>query len=151
MEIIATNALISINETFIIQLVSFLIFLWVMNRMMFRPLINAMEQRKAYLTDVKTDIENAKMDLAALNRDLDNQRLEIRKEADDAVSLLCDEGDARAKALFESARTQIAKLREETEAKVKAQVADARVQLTGEVEAVTLAIMEKVLYRRLQS
>ena len=151
MEIIATNALISINETFIVQLVSFLIFLYVMNRMMFRPLINAMEQRKEYLADVKTDIENAKLDLEALNREMDSQRLEVRKEADTAVSQLCDEGDEQAKQLFESARAQIAKLRAETEAKVKEQVADARVQLTGEVETVTTVIMEKVLYRRLQS
>ena len=151
MEIIATNALISINETFIVQLVSFLIFLYVMNRMMFRPLINAMEQRKEYLADVKTDIENAKLDLEALNREMDSHRHEVRKEADTAVDQLCDEGDERAKQLFESARTQIVKLREETEAKVKEQVADARVQLTGEVETVTTVIMEKVLYRRLQS
>lgn len=151
MEIIATNALISINETFIVQLVSFLIFLYVMNRMMFRPLINAMEQRKEYLADVKTDIENANLDLEALNREMDSQRLEVHNEADTAVTELCDEGDQRAKQLFESARTQIARLREETEAKVKEQVADARVQLTGEVETVTTAIMEKVLHRRLQS
>jgi F-type H+-transporting ATPase subunit b len=151
MEIIATNALISINETFIVQLVSFLIFLFVMNRLMFRPLISTMAQRKTYLADVKTDIENAKLDLENLNIELENQRLEVRKEADTAVNLLCDEGDERAKQLYDAARAQITALRQETEARVSEQVADARSQLAGELEAVTTAIIEKVLYRRLKS
>ena len=73
MEIIATTALISINETFFVQLVSFLIFLYVMNRIMFRPLISTMDQRKEYLVDVKTDIENANSDLVNLNLELDRQ------------------------------------------------------------------------------
>ena len=37
MEIVSKIALITINETLVIQLVSFLIFLFVINRMMFRP------------------------------------------------------------------------------------------------------------------
>jgi F-type H+-transporting ATPase subunit b len=151
MEIIATNALITINETFVVQLVSFLIFLYVINRLMFRPLISTMEQRKTYLADVKTDIENAKLDLENLNIELENQRLEVHKEADAAVNLICDEGDKQAKQLFEAARAQITALRQETEAKVSQQVADARSQMAGELEAVTTAIMEKVLYRRLKS
>ena len=38
MQIISNIALISINETLVVQLISFLIFLFIINRIMFRPL-----------------------------------------------------------------------------------------------------------------
>ena len=38
MEIITTNALISINATFFVQLITFLLFMVIMNRIMYQPL-----------------------------------------------------------------------------------------------------------------
>ena len=38
MQIVSVEALLSINETLIFQLLSFLIFLFIIKRMMFRPL-----------------------------------------------------------------------------------------------------------------
>jgi F-type H+-transporting ATPase subunit b len=151
MEIIATNALISINETFFVQLISFLVFLYILNRVMIRPLIGTMAQRKEFLADVKTDIEKAKSDLEGLDRELDRQRRKVLREAEAATHKLDREADGRSSELFEAARLQIAQLRQETEGRVKQQVKDARAKLIGEVDAVTTAIMEKVLNRRVSS
>ena len=151
MEIIATNALISINETFLVQLVSFLIFLFIMNRIMFRPLLSTMEQRDEYIDNVKEEIQTGKEKLVQLIKDLDAQRAQVIKEADTMANSLEAEGDQRASELIEEARQQIAALRNETEAQVADQVQQARQEMAGEVEAVTVAVMEKVLRRRLSS
>jgi len=45
MQIVSNVALISINETMVVQLISFLIFLFVINRVMFRPLRESMHER----------------------------------------------------------------------------------------------------------
>jgi F-type H+-transporting ATPase subunit b len=151
MEIIATNALISINETFFVQLISFLVFLYILNRVMIRPLIGTMAERKEFLSDVKTDIEKAKSDLEGLNWELDRQRLKVLNEAKAATLKLDREADGRSSELFEAARLQIAQLRQETESRLKQQVKDARAKLSREVDSVTTAIMEKVLNRRMSS
>jgi len=151
MEIIATTALISINETLIVQLVSFLIFLYVMNRIMFRPLLSTIEQRDDYIHGVKEEILTGKDDLDQLIRDLDKQRGEVVKEAEAVVHSIEAEGDRRASELIEEARQQITALRHETENQVKGQVQQARKALAGEVDAITVTIMEKVLHRRLPS
>lgn len=151
MEIIATNALISINETFFVQLISFLVFLYILNRVMIRPLIGTMAERKEFLSDVKTDIEKAKSDLEGLNWELDRQRVKVLNEAKAATLKLDREAEGRSSELFEAARLQIAQLRQETENRVKQQVKDARAQLSREVDSVTTAIMEKVLNRRMSS
>jgi Zn-dependent protease with chaperone function len=92
MEIIATNALISINETFLVQLGSFLIFLYVMNRIMFRPLLSTISQRKEYIADFKEKILTGKEDLDRLSRDLDREQSNIVKEANKVVLSLEAEG-----------------------------------------------------------
>lgn len=151
MEIIATTALISINETFIVQLVSFLIFLYVINRIMFRPLLSTIEQRDDYIDRVKEEILTGRDNLDQLVRELDQQRSQVIKEADTAVHSLESEGDHRASELVEEARQQITALRQETEKQVEDQVQQARQSLAGEVEAITVTIMEKVLHRRIPS
>lgn len=151
MEIISATALISINETFFIQLISFLVFLFLLNRVMIRPLINTMEQRKDHFTEVKSDIDKAKSDLEQINQDLDLQRKQVLKEVDAVVKKLADEADHSVSEVMESARSQITALRHETENKVSQQVKEARQQLAGEVNAITTLIMEKVLHRSLQS
>jgi F-type H+-transporting ATPase subunit b len=149
MEIIATTALISINETFFVQLVSFLIFLYVMNRIMFRPLLSTMSQRKAFISDCQKDITSGKEDLIRLGKDLDREQAKVIKEAHKVVLSLETAGDQRASEILEGVRQQIAELRHETETRVKDQVRQIRMELAGEVEAITLTIMEKVLHRRL--
>jgi F-type H+-transporting ATPase subunit b len=151
MEIIATNALISINETFIVQLISFLIFLYVMNRIMFRPLLSTISQRKALLSDFQKDIIAGKEDLVRLVKALDREQAKVIKEAHKVVLSLETEGDQRASAILEDVRQQISELRHETEIRVKDQIRQARMELAGEVEAITVTIMEKVLHRRLSS
>ena len=106
MEIIATNALISINETFLVQLVSFLIFLYLINRIMFRPLLSTMAQRDEHVDRIREDILTGKDNLDQLVRDLDDQRTQVIKEADAVVQSLEAEGDRHASELIEDARAR---------------------------------------------
>ncbi len=151
MEIIATNALISINATFWVQLGSFLIFLYVMNRIMFRPLLNTISQRKEHIAEFKQKIQAGKEDLDRLSRDLESERATILREANKVLLSLEAEGEQQASEMVTDVTQQIAQLRNETERRVKDQVRQVRQELTGEVDALTMTIMEKVLQRRLPS
>lgn len=149
MEIIATNALISINATFIVQLVSFLIFLYLMNRIMFRPLLNTISKRNDYIDEVNEEIRTGSDHLDELMAELDLERSQVIKEAGLEVNTLETEGDQHASMLIEDARQQIATLRQETEQQVNDQVQQARQALADEVDAITVTIMENILHRRL--
>ncbi len=151
MEIISANALISINETCFFQLIAFLVFLFLLNRVMIRPLIDTMEQRKGHIYGVKSDIDQAKSELDQMLRELDSQRKTVLKEVDVIVKQLEGEADHNASEIMDSARSQITALRQETEKNVSLQIKEARKQLAGEVDAITTTIMEKVLHRSLQS
>ena len=151
MEIIATTALISINETLIVQLISFLVFLYFMNRIMFRPLLSTMRQRDEHIDRVKEDILSGKDNLTQLIQDMDKQRARAIREAEKVTSSFDVEADRRASELLEETREKINTLRHETEARVKDQIAQARQEIAGEVDAIALVIMEKMLHRRLST
>jgi len=49
MEIISNIALISINETVVVQMLSFLVFMFILNRIMIRPLRSSANDREIYI------------------------------------------------------------------------------------------------------
>ena len=49
MQIVTTISLISINETTIVQIVSFLILVFILNRVMIRPLWKTIAERNQYI------------------------------------------------------------------------------------------------------
>ncbi|MDL2274835.1 ATP synthase F0 subunit B [Desulfosarcina sp. OttesenSCG-928-G10] len=150
MEIIEATALISINETFFVLLISFLIFLYLMNRIMIRPLMAVQTKRNGYLDTLRLEIDTARSDMDALNADIDAERAKLLHEAHARVVRLEEEADHDVSGIMASARTEISDIRHETEIAVNRQIAEVRSRLATEVETLTTLIMEKVLHRRLQ-
>ena len=56
MEIIKTNALITINETLWVQMIVFLIFMFLINRIMFRPVRRNVAEREAHFDTLRQAI-----------------------------------------------------------------------------------------------
>ena len=57
MEIVYTNGMITINETLVVILLSFLIFVMILNRLMFRPLRETIKKRDDHLNTLDNDIK----------------------------------------------------------------------------------------------
>ena len=149
MEIITNTALISINETLLVQVASFLIFLFVMNRLMFRPLRKTMDDRSRYVSDLEQDIDDAERDITRYSREIEKQRAAARAEANGVTKELEEKGNQEAQRIVDTAVKEISVLKEATEKEIDAQVSEARKHLQKESEALSLQIMENVLDRRL--
>ena len=70
MHIISNIALITINETLFIQLISFLIFLFLINRIMFKPLQKTIQQREEHINGIASGIESSKNQLLEMEKNL---------------------------------------------------------------------------------
>lgn len=149
MEIISTTALISINETLIFQLASFLLFLFLMNRLMFRPLKSTMDEREDFITGLEREVDDKANEVVELLAQLKERETAVISEANTMKLSLEDEGTRKAVEINADVNDQIAKLRRQNEAEVKAQIDEARKSLQKESEELASRIMEKVLDRRL--
>lgn len=149
MEIISKMALISINETLIVQLISFLIFLFIINRLMIRPLRNVMADRENYIDTVKNDIQGARDKIEAITGQIHQQEAEVKTDAFQLKDELEKAGEQQAKTIFTAARDEIAATNTRVKAEIDKQIADAKNALEAESETLAVKMIEKILDRRI--
>lgn len=149
MEVIITNALISINGTLIAQLVSFLLFLFILNRVLVRPLQNTMDERDNHIEKMKEDIIDTEKDLERLTIQVEERKSEVITEALGITRVLERAGSDKAEEIFVFNRKEIAGLKEKAVKEIDAQLAEAKKHLKEESEALAINVMEKILDRRL--
>ena len=151
MEIISNIALITINATLFHQLVAFLIFLFIINRIMFRPLRSVMAERDDVIEKIKLDTTNAGDTIERLCDELKERESKVRKEALKVQHELEEKGKQESAEILKSTLQEIELLKDKNEANVNAQIMEARKALQKESNALALNIMEKLLDRRLVS
>jgi F-type H+-transporting ATPase subunit b len=149
MQIVSNVALISINETFLVQLVSFLIFLFILNRIMIRPLRDVVQQRKDLVEDIQQEMTDAQAELEESVLQIRSKEAAVLSTASDLRAQLEDDGNRQAQEIVAAAVSEIANLRRKAEFEVSAQISEARKSLQKESETVAIRIMEKILDRRL--
>ena len=151
MQIISNVALISINETLFIQLISFLVFLFIMNRIMFKPLKATIDEREKRIVDISKGIVDTKQRMGDILKQLKEKEAEVREEANAYNTVLQEEGNKTAAEIYADFQETISKLKRKTEDQVNSQISEARKQLEAESEILAVGIMEKMLNRRLGS
>ncbi|MBC8433271.1 MAG: ATP synthase F0 subunit B [Desulfobacteraceae bacterium] len=151
MEIVSNIALISINATMFHQLIAFLVFLFIINRIMFRPLRSVMGERESFMEKIRLDTVDATKEFEKLTATLKAKESAVRAEAQDVRCAIEEQGGREAGEILESARQEISSIKAKVETEVNAQIAQARKKLRQEAETLAVNIMEKMLDRRLGS
>jgi F-type H+-transporting ATPase subunit b len=149
MEIISNIALITINETVFVQIISFLIFVFILNRIMVRPLSSTMGERETYINNLQQGVEDAEKEMDVLTGKLKERESEAKKEAFAFKADLEDSGKSEASEIFAGAREEIEVLKKDAAKEVESQIAEAKKYISKESEILATSIMEKVLERRL--
>ena len=151
MQVITNIALISINETLIVQLLSFLIFLFIINRVMIRPLRGVMSDREQHIRTIKHDIVKAQEDLAEKTRQNRAKENQMRTEAAQFGNQMEAAGQKEAAAIVAQAEAEIARLKKDAEGEIEGKLIEARKQIQDNSEKLARHIMEKVLERSLKN
>lgn len=151
MQIVSNIALISINETLIVQLVSFLIFLFILNRVMIRPLRKVSEERQDYIGSIETDISDAEKEFDRIRAQITDKERRARREAFTLQEEIEAAGTRSAVEIFDNTKAEITKLKDEAQQELDGKLTAARQSIQSEAEALSISIMEKLLNRRLSS
>lgn len=149
MEIISKMAMISINETLIVQIISFLIFLFIFNRIMIRPLRNVMADRENYIENVQNDIQDAQEKIDSIAGQIQSQEAAVKNEAFKLKDELEEAGQQQAKEIFASAREEITAANSRVRDDIAKQLLAAKIDLQTESEALAVEMIENILDRRI--
>lgn len=81
MEVVETVALITINATVVFQLLSFLLFLFIIHRIMIRPLDRVMQERQFFLLRLNEEIAEAGEEYDQIREEIKSREQEARQAA----------------------------------------------------------------------
>ncbi len=129
------------------QMINFLILLFVLNMVLYRPIRNVILERKAKIDELESGAINASKDLASQEDAYKDGLKEARSEGLKQKEAFVEEASAQEKEIIE----QINKKAQANLAQIKDQVAQeteqARKALEAEVKTFAKAIGEKILGR----
>lgn len=141
--------MITLDLTFVIQLVNFLVLMLVLNIFLYKPIRKVMADRKG-------QIDGAKERAAAVDKDVQEKmalyetRLrEIKSKAGAEREVLKADALREESAILENARKEAADSLSSIKAKVAKEAVEAKEYLTVQARSLSLEICEKVLGRSL--
>lgn len=133
--------------SFVYQMINFLVLLFVLNLVLYKPIRNILLERKAKIKGMKDGAEKASADLVAGEEAYKNGLKKARSEGLKNKEAFLDEASQEEKEIID----KINKKAQANLAQIKKQVTDeaeqARKALEAEVEVFAKAIGEKILGR----
>lgn len=140
--------MIEINLTIVIQVVQFLLLLFFLNRFLFRPTINLIEEREKKITTWKEETKNFHESMQARLQSYESQIVEAKVDAQAQQELVTEElqkeEDKKLEAVSEEAVGIVASTRE----KMQEETELLRGQLREQAEEMSQLLAEKVLGRK---
>ena len=140
--------MIEINLTIVIQVVQFLLLLFFLNRFLFRPTINLIEEREKKITTWKEETKNFHESMQERLQSYENQIIEAKVDAQAQQELvtaeLKEEEDKKLEAVSEEAVRIVASTRE----KLQQETELLRGQLREQAKEMSQLVAEKVLGRK---
>jgi F-type H+-transporting ATPase subunit b len=98
--------------TFILELINFLVLIWILNRFLYKPVMNVITQRKSAIQQTQAAAEQLRNEAAALQGQYENRLAEWEQERDKARAHLREDISAERSRLLDGLRTELDQERE---------------------------------------
>ncbi len=123
----------------------FIILLWILKRLAWRPLLTLLEERKERIASEFRNIENSKAELARLEGEYRAKLAEIDTQARAKIQEAINEGQRMSMEIQEKARDEARKIIEKAKMNIDLEVARARMELKNEMANLAIRAAEKIL------
>jgi F-type H+-transporting ATPase subunit b len=141
---------INLDKTLILQMINFLIILWILNRFVFKPILGILEKRRERIQQSGQTVQALESRAAQQWESYQRQLQEAKIEANLEKERIKGEGLEAQRKLLEAARTESHSMLEETRKQIGKEVTKARELLRRQAEQIAVEMAEKILGRRLQ-
>jgi F-type H+-transporting ATPase subunit b len=148
MQIIENIALITINETLIFQLLSFFLLVYILNRIMIRPLLRVRSEREALLDRISGEINTTENRFDQISHEIEAQENAARKAAFKIRNKIEANGQQAADEIMAKARKEIDTLKIKAHEDMSARLAAARQEIQKEAAAISDRMIASLLGRR---
>ncbi len=146
----AAENMLSVDKTLVIQLVIFLVGLFLLNRLVFRPLLGVWDRREELTTGTLREAEEMTRKAEGAIAEYNEKIAEARAQATETRNELRQRGQGESSKMLVSARDAAQAELEDTRETLEREVSKIRTDLQGEIEALAAQISERVLEKGAQ-
>ena len=143
--------MISINATLLVQLIHFLLLLFIMNRLMLQPLLKVIQEREAYTVNTKSEIKDIEVKIGQLKEQFIAKENDARKDAARERTDITNVGLNEADGFLNKSREEVSVIRQQAEKEVEAEVSKTQPLLADQASSLVSGIMEKIIGRRIEA
>ena len=143
--------MISINATLLVQLIHFLLLLFIMNRLMLQPLLKVIREREAYTVNTKSEIKDIEVKIGQLKEQFIAKENDARKDAARDRNEILNVGMGEADGFLNTSREEVSSIRQQAEKEVEAEVTKTQPLLADQASTLVSGIMEKIIGRRIEA
>lgn len=141
--------MIELDWTLFVQIVNFLVLVYLLNLVLFRPIRKTLRDRQTRLRAYESDLASLADSRQGLLGEVDAKLTEARREALGLRERLRQEGSQVEASLLEQVKREVEEEWTRVEAKIKADVEQARKALQAQAQDFALALATKILGRKL--
>jgi F-type H+-transporting ATPase subunit b len=133
----------------IVQILGFLVVLWVLKTFAFGPLLSVIEKRKKTIEEKFADLELKQKQLTQLEADYRAKLEQIDQEARQKIAQAAADGMRVAREIQEKARQDAQAMVERAKTDIQQELDKARVTMRDEIVDISARLTEKVIRQKL--
>ena len=141
--------MISINGTLVVQVLQFLILMFILDRLMFRPILKIINDRERHIAETKDGIENLELETIKLRDEYASRETNARKQASGKRSKMLTEGMTEVEKVMDKSRQEVNQIRSAAEKEARDELEKSRPLLRDEAAVLADDIIERVIGRRI--
>ncbi len=141
--------MIDIDWTLYAQLINFLLLVFLLNTVLFRPIRNVIKERQAQLAAQEGDIASLASQSEGLDQEIKDKLAAARKEGAVAREAMKQDGSKAEASLLEEVKKQVDLEWGQVEKKIAADMAKARDALQAQAQSFAQLLATKILGREL--
>ena len=141
--------MLELNSYLILQMVNFLVLLWILNRFLYKPILEIMDKRKGRIKDSEDRVAELEQSTTEKWESYQSKLQEARIEANTEKERIKGEGIEAERSLLEAARSEASKQVEQARAEIQTETDRAKEFLKSQSDAIAQEIARKILGRSL--
>ncbi len=142
--------MISIDQTLLIQAVNFLVLLFVLNMLLYKPILGIMDRRNRRVVESDEKVKELNKSVEQKMAEYEEKLRQAKLEAMEQKNKVEQEGSGEGERLIEGAKSEISQMVEGFHVKMGKEIDEVRGVLKGQSRKISGEIAEKVLGRSVQ-
>lgn len=139
--------MININATLLVQLVNFLLLMYLLNRILFRPMLRVLEERRERTEGRRKKAAQLDSESQAIWDDYQKRIQAAKADADRTRTQLIRQGEAERERLLAAATAQSDKAVAQVRARLRGEAEEARRSLRAQAAQLAESVAQRILGR----